>query len=133
MLMVNLAKSIFNKNINIDNLKSYTEKESVSYIKSSKKLSKFKSQIDKIYSELKKLNDDELLVFLISYFYKVQNEKQSKDINEFLEKANKYSNLKVKDLVLIKEKVISLNKEYNNISIEQLISKLQKLKGKNEK
>ena len=96
-------------------------------------MTKFKSQIDKIYSELKKLNDDELLVFLISYFDKVQNEKKSKDINEFLEKANKYSNLKVKDLVLIKEKVISLNKEYNNISIEQLISKLQKLKGKNEK
>ena len=133
MLMANLAKSIFNKNINIDNLKSYTEKESASHIKSSKKLSKFKSQIDKIYSELKKLNDDELLVFLISYFDKVQSEKQSKDINEFLEKANKYSNLKVKDLVLIKEKVISLNKEYNNISIEQLISKLQKLKGNNEK
>ena len=133
ILMVNLAKSVFDKNINIDNLKNFTIKDSIKYLKSSKKITKFKSQLDKIYSEIKKLNDDELLLFLISYFDKVENENKTKDIDEFLEKAKKYSNLNVKSLNNIKEKVILLNKEYNNVNIKNLITKLQKLKGKNEK
>tara|TARA_Y100000592_G_scaffold70314_1_gene109347 strand:- start:1222 stop:2580 length:1359 start_codon:yes stop_codon:yes gene_type:complete len=133
ILMVNLAKSIFDKSVNIDNLKSHTVKDSLKFIKNDKKIAKFKNQIDKIYSEIKKLNDDELLLFLISYFDKVENEDNTKQIDDFLEKSKKYSNLNVKSLNNIKEKVILLNKEYNNVNIKNLIDKLQKLKGKNEK